>query len=1388
VLVTSDSQALNRWSIYAYDTGSLTWSRVKSQSYNVTNFWNYIDWFAEGYNQFTQIDYSVDYTYQIPLIQSNVGETVKVFNVGSGGWLLLEKYAQVNSQDYTQSYKVIGRQRGTIEFSSNLYKLTNSLLTFDGSLYDNDSYDNSATIELRIILETLKNKIFVDNYRQYWLDLLFVGFRYALSEQSYLDWLMKTSFIKATHNAGELKQKVNYNNDNLENYEDYINEVKPYRTKVREYISAYSKIDNAPSMISDFDLPQVYNSEGKIEPINVRYIDNALVYNSPQVLEYPWKNWYDNVGFKIKSIEIVNGGSGYVIPPVVRISGNGTGAVASAFIANGKVNRIKIINPGTGYLSAPTVILDGGLAENGVAAQAVAIIESEVVRSMHVSVKFDRTSKNYYITELTETETFTGSGSLKQFILKWPADVKVGKSTVTVAGQEILRENYTITKKSSVTRGYTAYYSVLTLDDAPANGETVSISYYKDVTLLSAADRINFFYNPTTGQLGNDLGQLLVGVDYGGVNVTGLGFGAGAGWDALPWFSDQWDGFDTAFDDYIVTVGDSTYVFTLPYTPTLGQEINIYVNGLRIDDPYFDLYDGSTAQPNGRKLPQDWVVMSTFIGDGITNVIDLPNLTDPYPLNINDGDKIIFRKSTSDGSFLPNENEYDTVLQGGNLAYTTATGIAPDDIILDGDNFVTPDTSHGPEELVPGQILDAVAIKVYAMSRDGSAKIKWNNYKGNGTNVNFSLKQYANSKQAITVLVNGIIKEQSIDYTVDWQNSNVVFTVPPVLDSDVAVSSFSFNGDGILDLDYFVGDGSTMEFITNASWSAGATSIVLVNGDLLNYDLFQTDITYDSAYRVGIRFVTPPPSGSIVNYLIQRQFFSDDSTELQKTSVVKSETIVTDGSTTVYSLTNIVGFNDVYENNVIVRAGQTILRSPSAEYFTLTNNNLSYSLPQHKFAPYSFAPINLKVYLNGTQLIVGSEYIFDFGTVSVVLTSSKYVNNGKLIVVVDTDAEYKMTANTIEFVNTVWPAGTEFEIVSFYNHDVMDIQRKSDTITSAISLTVGTVDYFTFRNKERGIFVLDRVTVSDDFVWVIKNGNLLTHSVDWKLLEDRRTIEVKDVSPNDKLSMIGYNPTAVTEQYSYMQFKDMLNRTHYKRLNKNKQTFIVNDLYQTDIGITVDNASVLDDPNPEGNLPGIVYINGERIEYFAKTGNVLSRLRRGTLGTGVPTVHRSGTDIINIGISETIPYKDELVIETFVSTDSSNVLYTNFVPEATPATIDDGSTVYTPWYRKTIPSNFGQCDQIEVFVAGYRLKKVPYKLHDITVHLESPEGDVQYESEFSVDGETSTVRLTTAPPDDTKIVVVKKIGKMWSDLDTSLVDSTNNIANFIKSAPGVWPL
>jgi hypothetical protein len=116
----------------------------------------------------------------------------------------------------------------------------------------------------------------------------------------------------------------------------------------------------------------------------------------------------------------------------------------------------------------------------------------------------------------------------------------------------------------------------------------------------------------------------------------------------------------------------------------------------------------------------------------------------------------------------------------------------------------------------------------------------------------------------------------------------------------------------------------------------------------------------------------------------------------------------------------------------------------------------------------------------------------------------------------------------------------------------------------------------------------------------------------------------------------------------------MLNRVHYKRISKAKSTRLAKDLLQKDATITVVNGEVLSPPNPELNLPGIIEINGERIEYFSKTGNILGKLRRGTLGTGAPTLHRVRTIVLDIGPTETIPYTDKHVVETFISNGSTN--------------------------------------------------------------------------------------------------------------------------------------
>lgn len=294
-----------------------------------------------------------------------------------------------------------------------------------------------------------------------------------------------------------------------------------------------------------------------------------------------------------------------------------------------------------------------------------------------------------------------------------------------------------------------------------------------------------------------------------------------------------------------------------------------------------------------------------------------------------------------------------------------------------------------------------------------------------------------------------------------------------------------------------------------------------------------------------------------------------------------------------------------------------------------------------------------------------------------------------------------------------------------------------------------------------------------------------------------------------------------------MQFKDMLNRVHFKRLSLDKQTRLVEDLTYIDTTIVVEDASNFDIPNPAINKPGIIEIRGERIEYFTINGNVLGQLRRGTLGTGTPRVHRSGAYVQDIGSSETIPYLEENTTETIVS-DGTNIVPVTFVPTVSSSStlawfteygynytgdyistiaykINDlviynnayyvnikSSTAVTPtnttyWklFDFGIPPGYGQNNDVEVFVGGIRLKKKPYKVYDVSLGPDSPSADVQFDAEFSTNGTDSEIRLTDSVPFGTTISVVTRTGTSWDQL-INIQNDDSAIAKFLKAKPGIW--
>jgi hypothetical protein len=69
--------------------------------------------------------------------------------------------------------------------------------------------------------------------------MFFTQIYYVLTEQKSVDWLFKTSLIDVIQKIDGLTQPQIYARDNQDIYRNYIEEVKPYHTTIREYITDY---------------------------------------------------------------------------------------------------------------------------------------------------------------------------------------------------------------------------------------------------------------------------------------------------------------------------------------------------------------------------------------------------------------------------------------------------------------------------------------------------------------------------------------------------------------------------------------------------------------------------------------------------------------------------------------------------------------------------------------------------------------------------------------------------------------------------------------------------------------------------------------------------------------------------------------------------------------------------------------------------------------------------------------------------------------------------------------------------------------------------------------------------------------------------------------------
>ena len=128
-------------------------------------------------------------------------------------------------------------------------------------------------------------------------------------------------------------------------------------------------------------------------------------------------------------------------------------------------------------------------------------------------------------------------------------------------------------------------------------------------------------------------------------------------------------------------------------------------------------------------------------------------------------------------------------------------------------------------------------------------------------------------------------------------------------------------------------------------------------------------------------------------------------------------------------------------------------------------------------------------------------------------------------------------------------------------------------------------------------YQLPRDPLNINYVWVYKNGIRLTSGQDYSVSLSRLLVYIKDATVlTDEIRIIQFGTVIYKKPQAYEIFKDMLNVHHYKRYSIDNNIKLSKNLNYYDRSIEVTDSTELDNPVAARNIPGIIEINGEKIE------------------------------------------------------------------------------------------------------------------------------------------------------------------------------------------------
>ena len=1224
-LVDSASTQNGLWSIYqvTLDTdqqinqpGLRTLQLVRVENYDTRRYWDYIDWYLPGYNSTIQpiaevpVYSALD---KLSLTTAPVGSSVKVSANAQGKF---EIYLRTDL-----GWERVGLEDGTIQFSETLWNYALGRYGFDLEVFDAQYFDQEPVIETRKIIQAINEELFVDDLAIERNRNLILMFNFIYSEFQAPDWLIKTSLIDVNHRIRALLPFQNFLRDNQTFVLDYIQEVKPYHVKIRQFNLAYYGDEVYPGSLTDFDVPAYWKTDNIVVPqyvspvlqfdesgqpykLSQSTVENTLSDTAPNAEIWtldPWKQWYSNYLLDLQDVTVVDGGVGYTVPPDVIVTGPCIEEPVLEAIVNsaGQVVAVNIIDSGQGFSGSCTITFVGG---NGAGARAIAVLGNDLVRSIRTTIKYDRYQYTSNIVDWSyEVATYPQNTQVRYVGRVWQAIDTVTNTPVVISAAGAAG-SYVLTVPSSV--GLSAGMLVVAFgipDDtriAEINGNQIQltrvmlidinnmISFYNTfnpvdwqrvgASSLSGVDRTQGFYAPGPNEPGLDLPLLIDGIDYPGVQVDAPGFNQNTGFDVGNYDINPFDNI------YLDPAGYITYDPGILDAEYQSSYLDIYL-GTRPTDVNVD--GGDYVGPYSSHAPEELIPGAEFdtldfkvytrpgadwMGRGhgfpeqqATIEFDLASPTFSWVTSVAVPAQLVVSNRTTKYNLVP---EIDYTVNWANQTVTVLAGASTGDIII---------------------------VDVYGVG--GGNQLYHEMYNGSEVGNTLIVPVTYDQIQEFAIFVNGVYLVESTN------DSTLGYSYQPYYAPGVTVTYNPVGSSGTTLIVTDTLDISVGALIVGAGFTSGQTVVAKIN---------QTTLIISSApdSTPGTTLEFKPNSGST------EIDFSDTYNNTDSVSVIaigptgsqdfswstpQSQVIIADGSLT-YTLDNSLEYTNP-DNLVVMINGSRVRTSAGAEYIGTGIQNI-FLLPDRLGFDQSFIAENdVDVYIDDILQTLNIDYVVDpyTGAGRTVTFLSPYdYPIGRVLLCVKTETQAYVNGDQLIFPgNGVVPiAGDVIEVITWNDtrqqniltqvivgplaFGAQDVEPYASTEYDLGNVTdfPGSYDYSTGTIVTINDLQLGRPTPDASRLWVTLNGRRLFPNTGYTINGEELILTSGIMRRTDVVMITQVTDNIVPPAMAFRIFQDMRGVQATYRITADTTTTLAQELGAIDDVIYVDDASVLTQP------------------------------------------------------------------------------------------------------------------------------------------------------------------------------------------------------------------